>query len=203
MRWASVSVCFVTGFIFMIGNNIMRGFILGAWLACSALTCQPLHAEVSGKAKTISYRGGIVTFSIPHGWLEEYEAAGGATFYEDRPDSGTLRLNVLSFDAKDSDATQMALKVFPANSYELLPNGFPLRRYVKDGREDGERLRIYRWEVAVPVPPRSARLLMFAHTVLASQENTPRTKAELSFIDQSVRQAIYSQAVGVAGDYRP
>jgi hypothetical protein len=46
--------------------------------------------------KRIAYRGGIVSFVIPDVWLEEYEGEGGATFYEDKPGSGTLRLNVPS-----------------------------------------------------------------------------------------------------------
>ncbi|MBK8594774.1 MAG: hypothetical protein IPN83_04160 [Holophagales bacterium] len=39
--------------------------------------------------KSITYRGGLVTFRIPRHWVEEYEEDGGGTFYEDRPDSGT------------------------------------------------------------------------------------------------------------------
>jgi hypothetical protein len=182
----------------------MRTLIVFTMLAFGALFAGQLHAESTRNAltKTVSYRGGIVVFSIPNQWLEEYEPEGGATFYEDKPDSGTLRLNVLSFDSKDTPAVQMAMKVFPENSYELLPNGFPIRRYVKDAVEQGEQLRIHRWEIAVPVPPRSVRLLMFAHTVVRSQENDPRIKAELSFIDGSVRRAVYAQAAGVAGDYQ-
>jgi hypothetical protein len=183
---------------------VMRTLIVFTMLAFGALFAGQLHAESAQNAmtKTVTYRGGIVVFSIPNHWLEEYEPAGGATFYEDKPDSGTLRLNVLSFDSKDTPAVQMAIKFFPENSYELLQNGFPIRRYVKDAVEKGEHLRIHRWEIAVPVPPRSVRLLMFAHTVLRSQENDPRIKAELSFIDASVRRAVYAQAAGVVGDYQ-
>jgi hypothetical protein len=182
----------------------MRTIIVFAMLALGALFGEQLHAQTTqkGMTKTVVYRGGIVVFSIPSNWLDEYEADGGGTFYEDVPDSGTLRLNVLSFDSKDKAAAQMAIDVFPANSYELLGNGFPLRRYMKEGMEDGERLHIHRWEVAVPVPPHSVRLAMFAHTVLASQENSPRVKAELALIDRSVRGAVFSQAVGVSGDYQ-
>jgi hypothetical protein len=53
------------------------------------------------KMKPIVYRGGIITFRVPATWKEEYEAEGGGTFYDDRPDSGTLRLNVLTFKAPE------------------------------------------------------------------------------------------------------
>ena len=34
------------------------------------------------KLKKISYRGGVVEFSIPANWKEEYERDGGGMFYE-------------------------------------------------------------------------------------------------------------------------
>ncbi len=46
--------------------------------------------------KTINYRGGLVRFRIPTDWIEEYEPEGGGMFYADGPDTGTLRLNVLT-----------------------------------------------------------------------------------------------------------
>src|ERR1035438_6693902 len=46
--------------------------------------------------KTIVYRGGVVTFRIPAHWREEYSDFEGGTFYEDRPDSGTLRLKIIT-----------------------------------------------------------------------------------------------------------
>ena len=38
--------------------------------------------------KTINYRGGVVRFRIPASWNEEYEEAGGGTFYAPGDDSG-------------------------------------------------------------------------------------------------------------------
>jgi len=49
--------------------------------------------------KTIEYRGGVVSFRIPSKWKEEYEEKGGGTFYEPVQDSGTLRLNIITFKA--------------------------------------------------------------------------------------------------------
>ena len=33
--------------------------------------------------KTVSYRGGLVRFRIPAGWVESYETEGGGEFYDD------------------------------------------------------------------------------------------------------------------------
>src|SRR3954471_16013798 len=49
--------------------------------------------------KTITYRGGLVRFRIPADWQEEYEEAGGGTFYAPDDQSGALRLNVLTMEA--------------------------------------------------------------------------------------------------------
>jgi hypothetical protein len=60
--------------------------------------------------KTIQYRGGLVTFRIPSDWVEEYEADGGGAFYPEKPNSGTLRLNVMTLrspspiDARTTEA---------------------------------------------------------------------------------------------------
>jgi hypothetical protein len=40
--------------------------------------------------KRIEYRGGIASFELPSHWREEHAVEGGATFYDERPDSGTL-----------------------------------------------------------------------------------------------------------------
>jgi len=151
--------------------------------------------------KTVNYRGGIVRFSIPSNWLEEYEPEGGGTFYESRPNSGTLRLSVLSFDSSDKPAEEMARTAFPQDSVELLPGGFPMRHYVTPAKEKGEALDIHRWEIAVPVPPHSLRLVCFAHTIIAGQQSDPRIAKELKILDESIRSAAFSQQSGITGAY--
>jgi len=151
--------------------------------------------------KLVNYRGGVVRFSIPSNWLEEYEPEGGGTFYENRSDSGTLRLNVLEFDSPSKSAEEMARTAFPQNGVELLPSGFPMRHYVKPAKENGEALEIHRWEIAVPVPPRTLRLVCFAHTILAGQQSAPKIATELKLLDESIRAAEFSQETGVSGAF--
>ena len=150
--------------------------------------------------KTISYRGGIVTFAIPSHWCEEYNPTGGGTFYEDRPDSGTLGLNVLSFESKKTPEADV-LRAFPDGSFEMLLSGFPLRYGVSEATEDNELLHIHTWKIAVPVPPQRMRIVIFSHTILASQESDPTIIGELALIRDSVRSATFSQESGVTGEY--
>jgi hypothetical protein len=60
---------------------------------------------MSTAMKPVVYRGGIVSFSIPANWREEYESDGGGTFYEDGTDTGTLRLHVISVGKKEPNQT--------------------------------------------------------------------------------------------------
>lgn len=152
--------------------------------------------------KTVKYRGGIAEFVIPSHWREEYEPEGGGTFYEDAPDSGTLRLNVLSFESSDTSAEQMAATAFRDGAISSTTRGLPLRREEKTVEENGERLHIVTWEVAIPVSPNGLRLAIFSYTILERQLEDPVFAAEIHQLEKAIKQASYSQAAGVAGDYR-
>lgn len=156
--------------------------------------------------KPISYRGGIAEFELPADWREEYVDDGGATFYEDRPDSGTLRLSVHGFDGPESTtAADMVRTVFRPESGmvdEDFQDGLRLRSYMTTTESNGESLNIYRWQVAVPVSPRSLRLLHFTHTILTGQESDEKIAAELRMIEASIRAGRYSRDTGVAGSFR-
>lgn len=180
----------------------MLNWITLVLAVCLSVFTLPAHAADMSKTKAISYRGGIVTFTVPQAWSEEHEPDGGATFYEDHPDAGTLRLSVISFTSKKNESAQeMALSTFAAGSFELLPSGFPLRYEVKEGAEDGEKLLLHFWSVAVPVPPSSARVALFSYTIVKGQENEPRIKQELAFLHKSIRSAVFSTEAGAAGSY--
>ena len=84
---------------------------------------------------------------------------------------------------------------------QVLPSGFTMRRYVWPAVEESEALNIHRWEVAVPVPPHCLRLVIFAHTIVAGQEDDPRIATELQMIEDSVTTAEFSQNTGVKGSY--
>jgi hypothetical protein len=152
--------------------------------------------------KNICYRGGIARFNIPASWKEEYEPSGGATFYEDRPDSGTLRLNVLSFSSKGKETgEQMVASLIAKSGYQALRDGLAIKHYVKPADEDRVALHIYHWEVAVPVEGCSARLAIFTYTILAAQAQDEQVRQEIELLEGCIRDAEFSRAQGVSGEY--
>jgi hypothetical protein len=152
--------------------------------------------------KTIKYRGGIAEFAIPAHWREEYEPLGGAMFYEDSTDSGTLRLSVLGFESDDTSAERMAATALRGGAVSAAARGFPLQREERTVEENGETLYIIRWQVAIPVPPRSLRLAIFSYTILLSQREDPKFAAEIDLLHGSISEGNYSQEQGEAGEYR-
>jgi hypothetical protein len=153
--------------------------------------------------KRVIYRGGLVAFQIPATWREEYEPEGGGTFYEEGPNTGTLRLNVLSLQKAEPRSLEAATReIFRGSAVEKLPNGFPLRRYSKQAEEQGTPLVLYRWEVLVPVSPSKWRLVCFTHTILSAHVGLDQSKAELDLIDKLVREADYSTQPGVTPQKR-
>jgi hypothetical protein len=149
--------------------------------------------------RLISYRGGIVNFSIPSGWVEEYEPDGGAVFYEDSPNSGTLRLNVITFESPDGiDAVAISDNFRDSARGEVfhLPNGNVIQKYTKSAIDDAVEIVIYYWEVGNPVPPTSGRIAIFSYTILSSQVKDAKTKEEVSLLEREVMEATFSQILG-------
>jgi hypothetical protein len=148
--------------------------------------------------KVITYRGGIVTFKLPANWTEEYEPGGGGTFYEDRPNSGTFRLSVLSFSSNGSKAAEEMARTAHKSDAEFLRGGLWLRTKVTSVVENGETLNVHHWDVAVPVPPDNLRIAMFSYTILAGQESDPVIARELGYLAESIRSADFSRERGVS-----
>jgi hypothetical protein len=152
--------------------------------------------------KNICYRGGIARFDIPASWKEEYEPSGGATFYEDRPDSGTLRLNVLSFSCNGKETgDQMVASLIAKSGYTALHDGLAIKQYVKSAEEDGEALLIHHWEVAVPVEGCNARLAIFSFTILASQVKDKQVRQEVELLGRCIQDGEFAREQGVSGDH--
>lgn len=144
------------------------------------------------EGREIAYRGGVVTFAIPRGWHEEYEPEGGGTFHDGRPDSGTLRLNLLTME-RTSDVRPERLEGLIRSAcksmdcaIEPLAGGNLLGRVTRVGHEGGRRLTMHWWYVANAVDARHARLATFSYAVLAEQAKAGATVRDVAFIDASV-----------------
>jgi hypothetical protein len=158
---------------------------------------------VNPELKTISYRGGLVSFRIPADWREEYAPDGGASFYEDAPDSPTFRLEVITAKSP-SPLTQAsspdvlaALGQSASGSIERLPNGCALIRYTQSAVDRGHQLLITYWSVAHVIPPDHARVATFSYTMLDRQHGDARFQRELELLDREIRASIFSPGLGV------
>ena len=157
--------------------------------------------------KNINYRGGIVRFRVPSSWVEEYEPEGGGTFYEDAPDTGTLRINVMGFEQRASEASTietahaMLARLHGSDNVEQLPGGVAVARSNKRTVEGDEELLIYTWQVGVRVLPAYFRLVVFTFTILSGHEYTPAIQQELQLIDKLITEAEYPAVRGEADDY--
>jgi hypothetical protein len=165
----------------------------------------PAQPPVGGEPplKTISYRGGLVTFQIPAHWAEEYEPEGGGTFYEDAPDSPTFRLQTITMKSPSPVTAESApdilssLRQAATAPVERLPSGCALLRYTQSTVDRGHRLFITYWSVAQVVPPHHARIANFSYTLLERQRNDARFQRELELLDREVRASIFSPELGV------
>ncbi len=166
------------------------------------LVCFAAKWGTMNQLKNICYRGGIACFDIPASWKEEYEPSGGATFYEDNPDSGTLRLSVLGFSSNGNETgEQMVANLIAKKGYNALRDGLAIKQYFKSVEEDGEALHIYHWDIAVPVQGNNARLAIFSYTILASQATDKQVQQEIELLGTCIQNGEYSRDDVVGGDY--
>lgn len=151
--------------------------------------------------KQIVYRGGVVRFRVPAGWVEEYEEDGGGTFFAGLPDSGTLRLNILTFEGPKLPAPSDLLAALAGkpSEPELLSNGNALVSYASPATEAGQDLTIFRWELANAVAPKHLRLALFSYTVLQRLASSASVQAEVALLDREIRETECSPEIGVAG----
>jgi hypothetical protein len=158
--------------------------------------------EECGEMKTVRYRGGVVSFRIPADWEEEYEEEGGGTFYEDEPDSGTLRLNVITMqspDPVDADTAEalVGLRVEETGgAAERLPNGNAVLRYRQRTEDEGEPVAVWFWEVAAAVPPDHARYAVFSYTVPAYRAEEAEVVAQVGMLDRELSRCTFAAEVG-------
>jgi hypothetical protein len=174
-------------------RKLIAGIAALLTASAASATAQPVGS------KQINYRGRLVEFSIPAAWVEEYEPEGGGTFYEPGDGTGTLRLNVISARPPTSDTKLTSDRVLaqighPAS--EILPNGNAISTRVSRETEQGTPLITYWWYVANVVSPTHVRIANFSYTILSSNEGSALTKAELSFLEKSIRNASFSAEAG-------
>jgi hypothetical protein len=158
--------------------------------------------------KTIVYRGGVLKFRIPASWKEEYSDMDGGMFYESGPDTGTLRVKVITAERPaDRDTVsldelmELLLKRLRKRQENPLGNvqhigKNALVRFDESSIEDGTRLRIFYWMFVNPVSPRTVRIVTFSYTVLDSQTKTAQLQRELELLDAEIVRTEFSSQRG-------
>ncbi|NLD37865.1 MAG: hypothetical protein GX654_13440 [Desulfatiglans sp.] len=152
--------------------------------------------------KEINYRGGVVKFNIPSNWVEEYEETGGGTFYEDAPNTGTLRLNIITMQAPSGAKGNLpfsalsSIPVIENKNIEMLANGNAFAYSVSRSEEDGEKITLYWWYLANQVGSSHIRLANFSYTILTSKEDDQKTKEEIKLLEVQIRKTIFHPGLG-------
>jgi len=139
--------------------------------------------------------------------VEEYEPAGGGTFYEDGPDTGTLRINVMDFEkpaaagSSAKTARDMLAGLGGSGEIEQLSAGVAIERSRRTAVESDKDLLIYTWQIGVGVTPAHFRLVVFTYTISAEQERKPAVEQEVQLLDKLIAEGEYPAVRGNAGDY--
>ena len=163
--------------------------------ACSA-------ASVEVEMKEIVYRGGLVKFQIPKDWMEEYGSEGGGMFFGNGPNSGTLRLDVITAEspqklgANEPVALLEGIKGDEASVIRRLENGNAIASQIIHTSEDGTPITMYWWYVGSFVPPKHVRLANFSYTVLTSHENDEKIEAEVEMVGASIERIEFFPSIG-------
>jgi hypothetical protein len=154
--------------------------------------------------KTIVYRGGLVRFRIPADWQEEYEPAGGGTFYAPGDETGTLRLNVMTFAApsgkvlsqNDAEGFLSSSAKKHGGSVQTLRPGVAMIRYDLPSKDRGRALTIRYWQVGQVVPPGHVRQFLFSYTVLAKLFDDWLLRHEMDLLEHEISVAEFAPVLG-------
>ena len=171
-------------------------FCVLAWFALSHASAATVGGEAL-KTKEIKYRDGIITFSIPKHWVEEYEPEGDGIFYEKGENTGKLRINVITVNlpkmvtANSGAKALCILKDVKSSETDNLPNGNAIAKTIERTTEQGQAVTHYWWYVARPIPPQHVRMATFSYTIRSSLENSPGTDAKLQLLEGSIRNSIF------------
>ena len=152
--------------------------------------------------KEIRYRGGVVNFSVPKNWVEASEPDGGAMFYEDAPDTGTLRLNLITAKSPhplsdDAAFERLAtMKSVTAGSLQRLKNGNAIGTSILRSTEQGQAITIFWWYLTNPVYPNHMRMANFSYTVLTEKEGSETVKREVQLLTEAIKNARFYPTLG-------
>lgn len=159
--------------------------------------------------KVINYRQGALRFSIPVEWSEEYGRDSGGTFFEQAPDSGTLRLSVVVLNTKgktDADALERFLKTRPearAKGAQISKesNGNVVLQFIQRTNEGGDDMSIVWWFVASGAFEDYIQIAMFSYSLLNLNLNKEQNKEDILLLDQVLRKTEFVKMPQISGSH--
>lgn len=166
------------------------------------LTILSSGVAMSESLKEINFNDGVIRFRIPSIWKEEYGKNGKGAFYEDAPNTGTLRLQVLTLEAPPDakgNLLVLALSSIPGvdrQDIEILGNGNALAHAVRRSDEDGKKYTLYWWYLANYVPPDYVRMANYSYAILTSKENDGKTQEEIDLLERQIKKAVFQPGIG-------
>ncbi len=147
--------------------------------------------------KKITYRDGLISFQIPKDWIEEYEENGSGTFYEDSQESGTLRVNVLTVNEKDTDETDKNLihsfkaSISSKNAVEITDEydslkGDTIIESLCRTQENDILINIYRFDCIHKTNKSDYLIAMFTWTIKTEFEKLDNYADDLKMIQNNI-----------------
>ncbi len=143
------------------------------------------------KLKTINYLLRL-EFDIPENWLCFFDQDEGGMYFEDREDSGTLRLSELVFEVNDSNPTSIAADE-KANGGIELSDGSWLRLDKKQFFEDDENCTSFHWTISNDQIRPYAQIAIFSFCVCDKDLEKPHIKEDLELLNTELRRVRFLQ----------
>lgn len=143
------------------------------------------------KLKTINYLLRL-EFDIPESWLCFFDQDEGGMYFEDREDSGTLRLSELVFEVNDLNPTSIAADEKAKGAIEL-SNGSWLRLDRKQFFEDGENCTSFYWTISNDQIRPYIQIAIFSFCVCDKDLEKPHIKEDLELLNTELRRVRFLQ----------
>ena len=140
--------------------------------------------------KTINLNN-IILFQIPENWISEQDE-DFTLFYEDSPDSATLRVQTLLFSVQNTK--QIIQQKLAESSTIALENGLPCAFKREQSEENGEILEIDFWDITVPISDIQIAICCFSYTILAEQTSQEHFIQEREMINHAICHADFFQS---------
>lgn len=140
--------------------------------------------------KTINLNN-IIQFQIPENWISEQDE-DFTLFYEDSPDSATLRVQTLLFSVPNTE--QIIQQKLAVSGTIALENGLPCAFKREQSEENGDILEIDFWDITIPISDTQIAICCFSYTILAEQASQEHFIHEREMINHVICHADFFQS---------